>query len=93
MQPPRYSHTFLRTFKRLDRQRQQAAIDTVGSFVAHLEERGRLPIGLGLKKLAKTYWEIRTSLADRMIFEWQGDQITFRLIGFHDDVRRFLKQS
>ena len=92
MRPPLYSQTFLRIFKRLDRQRQRAAIEAVQTLSIHLEERSHLPIGLGLKKVAKAYWQIRTSLADRIIFEWQDDQIIFRLIGSHDDVRRFLRQ-
>ena len=93
MRPPLYGQTFLRTFKRLDRRRQQAAIEAVQSFLTDLEERKQLPAGFGLKKLAKSYWEIRTTLADRVVFEWLEDQITFRLVGSHDDVRRFLKQS
>lgn len=93
MRPPLYGQIFLRTFKRLDRQRQQAAIEAVQSFLTYLEERKQLPSGLGLKKLAKTYWEIRTTLADRIVFEWLEDQVAFRLVGSHDDVRRFLRQS
>lgn len=93
MRPPLYGQTFLRTFKRLDRQRQQAAIEAVQFLLTYLEERKQLPGGLGLKKLAKTYWEIRTTLADRIVFEWLEDQIAFRLVGSHDDVRRFLRQS
>ncbi|MBI3615187.1 MAG: hypothetical protein HY211_01595 [Candidatus Omnitrophica bacterium] len=93
MRPPLYGQTFLRTFKRLDRQRQQAALEAVQSFLTYLEERKQLPAGLGLKKLAKAYWEIRTTLADRVVFEWLEDQVAFRLVGSHDDVRRFLRQS
>ena len=93
MRPSLYGKTFLRTFKRLDRQRQQAAIETVQSLLTYLKERKQLPAGLGLKKLAKAYWEVRTTLADRIVFEWLEDQVAFRLVGSHDDVRRFLRQS
>jgi len=60
--------------------------------VTHAEERSRLPVGLGLKKLGRAYGEMRTTLANRLILEWEDDQITFRLVGSHDDVRRFLKR-
>ena len=91
MKPPAYSATFLKTFKHLENNRQQAAVRTIESLMSCVSESRITYAGLGLKKLGKTYWEIRSSLADRIIFEWAEDQMIFRLIGSHNEVRRFLK--
>ena len=88
---PAYGSTFLSVFKRLSEKRQQAALQAVETCLSALEQKHLLPVGLGLKKLGKEYWEIRSSLADRIIFEWSGNEVIFRLIGSHNDVRRFLR--
>ena len=92
MQPPRYSATFLRAFRRLRATRQESTIQAIETLFSCLEQNRDIPSGLGLKKLDKTYWEIRSTLADRIIFEWLKDEVTFRIIGSHDEVRRFLKR-
>ncbi len=91
MKPPAYSATFLKTFKHLEHNRQQAAVRAIESLMSCVAETRIAYAGLGLKKIGKNYWEIRSRLADRIIFEWAEDQAIFRLIGSHDEVRRFLK--
>lgn len=46
--------------------------------------------GIGLKKLEKTFWEIRVNIHLKIIFEWQEDLIKFLLVGSHDEINRFL---
>ena len=51
-----------------------------------------VPIGLGLKKLSGTIWEIRISLASRVLFDWQKQRVTFLFIGNHNEVQQFLRR-
>ena len=55
-------------------------------------ETGQLPQGLGLKPLAKQFWEIRAGLMDRIIFRKSQTRIEFLLVGSHDEIKRFLKR-
>ena len=58
-----------------------------------LEKQERPSQGIGLKKLEKTFWEIRVNIHIRIIFEWQEDRIKFLLVGSHDEIKRFLKEN
>jgi hypothetical protein len=53
---------------------------------------GPKPIGLGLRKLRGAFWEIRLSLAGRIVFLLERDLATFVLVGDHDDIRRLLRR-
>ncbi|MSR64783.1 MAG: hypothetical protein EXS18_03260 [Verrucomicrobiae bacterium] len=47
--------------------------------------------GLGLRKLQRGYFEVRLGLGQRLVFEDKGDVLHFKVLGRHDEVRRFLK--
>lgn len=47
--------------------------------------------GIGLKRLADNFWEIRKGIKARILFKWEGDLIEFILAGDHDDIKRYLK--
>jgi hypothetical protein len=51
----------------------------------------QLPGGFGLTKLRPNLWEIRSGLAQRILFWRTRDEIRFTFIGSHDEVQRFLK--
>jgi len=53
---------------------------------------GPKPIGLGLRKLRGAFWEIRLSLANRMVFLLERDVATFVLVGDHEEIRRVLRR-
>ena len=53
---------------------------------------GPKPIGLGLRKLHGAFWELRLSLAYRIVFQLERDLATFVLVGDHDEIRRFLSR-
>lgn len=53
---------------------------------------GPKPIGLGLRKLRGAFWEIRLSLAGRIVFQLDRDVVTFVIVGDHDDIRRILRR-
>jgi len=86
-----YAPRFDRDYRKLSRKEQDAvdqAIDILLRYFAHEIE---LPHGLGLKRLVGDYWEIRTSLKTRVIFEL-GNPLGFLLVGSHDAVRRFIRE-
>jgi hypothetical protein len=61
------------------------------AFLDLLDQRARLPIGVGLKHLRDDYWEIRKGLRHRILFRWQRNAIEFILAGDHDSIKTFLK--
>lgn len=65
------------------------AIETL---LRYLDREIELPQGLGLKRLTRDYWEVRSSLKSRIIFELQ-DPLGFLLVGSHDDVKRFIREA
>ena len=86
--------SFVRQFEKLKTRspsRADAARDVVRELSEKLSHNQPLPLGLGLKKLRKNHWEVRSSLSDRAVFFWKGDLISWILIGNHNDVRNFLK--
>jgi mRNA-degrading endonuclease RelE of RelBE toxin-antitoxin system len=47
--------------------------------------------GIGLRQLRSGLYEARIGLSLRAVFARLGDHLDVRLIGSHDEVRRFLK--
>ena len=63
------------------------------AFLDLLDQRTRLPVGLGLKHLGDDYWEIRQGLRHRILFRWRKDALEFILAGDHDSIKNFLKNA
>ncbi len=82
--------SFDRRFRKLSSHRQQKARAAIESLLAYLDQRSPLRPGLGLKNFHGHYWEIRIDIHDRIIFELT-EQVTFWLVGNHDEIRRFMK--
>ncbi len=85
-----FSSSFDRRFRKLSPHRQQKARAAIESLLSYLDRHTPLRPGLGLKNFHGDYWEIRIDIHDRIIFELT-DRVTFRLVGNHDEVRRFMK--
>ncbi|MBU1808582.1 MAG: hypothetical protein KJ661_03360 [Candidatus Omnitrophica bacterium] len=49
------------------------------------------PKGIRLTRLRNDYWEIGTSLKERILFKLTNDLVQFLLVGNHDDIKRALK--
>lgn len=81
---------FERQFKKLDSAAQARVRAAIESILAYFDQRSPLRPGLGLKNFKKNLWEIRVDIRNRIVFELT-DQLTFWMIGNHDDVRRFMK--
>ena len=63
------------------------AIDRLQAALGQPHQHG----GLGVRKLAKNYFEIRVGLDLRLVFRIETQAVTFAFAGAHDEVRRFLK--
>ncbi|HVN67170.1 MAG TPA: hypothetical protein VMT55_02275 [Candidatus Sulfotelmatobacter sp.] len=71
--------------------KQKQALEAIEALKTVLDSGLKLE-GLGLKRLGSNdIWEIRTSLKDRIVFSFKQDNITFILVGNHEDVRNYLK--
>lgn len=85
-----FAPRFERDYRKLPR-REQAAVDKAAeTLLRYLDREIELPTGLGFKRLSSDYWEIRSSLKTRIIFELK-DPLGFLLVGSHESVRRFIK--
>jgi hypothetical protein len=47
--------------------------------------------GLGIRRLQRNHFEFRVDRNTHVVFELEGSIATLRMVGSHDDVRRFLK--
>ncbi|MCK5593464.1 hypothetical protein KAI31_05130 [Candidatus Bathyarchaeota archaeon] len=74
---------FKEDYKRL-KSDEQALVDKALEFLA---VNPRYPsLRLKKRKAAKGIWEARASLDLRFTFTWEGDLITLRVVGHHDEV-------
>lgn len=89
----RYSFdaSFERSLKRFDLLQQLEIKRRVDLFIRAMVAE-RLPAGFGLTKLRPKLWEIRSGLAQRILFWRTRHEVRFTFVGNHDEVRRFLKQ-
>lgn len=47
--------------------------------------------GLGMRQLRRGVYEARVGLKVRVLFERDGDLLVIKMIGNHDDIRRYLR--
>ncbi len=86
----KYLSTFERLFSKLSRSEKEKSREALDRII-HFFETGVKPKGLGLKKLRKNYWEIRVDLSLRILFEYCHSEVSFVIIGNHNDIQRVLK--
>lgn len=85
------SSHFEKCFKKLgntEKERSKSAITALTKYF----DKGIKPIGIGLKRLQDNIWEIRVSIKMRLLFSFEKDEITFIIIGNHDEIRKYLKR-
>jgi len=83
--------TFEKTLKKLHKN-EQAEVKKAVADLTYFFESGKRSDGLGLKCLRKPIWEIRASIRTRILFSFVENDITFLIIGSHDEVKSFLKK-
>ena len=89
-----FKSIFLKTFHALSRKEQTlitGALEGVRSYLM----TGEAPFGLRIKKIHEQgrlkVFEARASADLRVIWVQENEEITFSLIGNHEDARRFIK--
>ena len=87
----RASRGFEKVLKRLHPNEKMDVQRTADALVRAFDA-GSVPIGLGLKKLGGSLWEIRINLGLRILFEWQKKCVTFLFIGNHNEVQQFIRR-
>lgn len=88
----RYSFdaSFRRSLKRFDPSQQAEIKRRIDLFLRAMGTH-QLAGGFGLTKLRPSLWEIRSGLAQRILFWRSNDEVRFTFVGSHDEVQRFLK--
>ncbi len=88
-----FRKSFEKSLKKINPKDKENVHEVCQTLLDVIEKRENPSQGIGLKKLEKTFWEIRVGIHLRIIFEWQEDLIKFLLVGSHDEIKRFLKEN
>lgn len=89
-----YFNSFLRNLKKLPSERRIQIETTITRLISYLEDKTQMPVGMGLKKLARgNFWEIRVGLAIRIIFTIESGALSFVFVGSHDEIKRYLTHT
>ena len=83
---------FLRAYHRLS-DADQGLIDSALKHFQGYLHTGHAPGGLGIKHVGGRTYELRVSLALRIVYVIEGSEVVLSLLGNHDEVRRFLRQQ
>ena len=81
---------FQKQLKKLSSNEQQKSIKALKKLRAAIEQ-GKIPQGLGFKKINGDKYEIRVDLRLRIALKKDGDLLACILIGNHDEIKQYLK--
>jgi hypothetical protein len=90
----RYTPRDVQEFDNLPADRQQAVVEAIQAFTDCITNKKPVLPGLGLSPFhgsQSKYWEFRSTLADRILCNWETGGVVLRCVGSHDDLRRFAK--
>ncbi|MBI3996845.1 MAG: hypothetical protein HY352_04230 [Candidatus Omnitrophica bacterium] len=89
-----YTKRYLKRFDRFPRQEQLLLLEADHQIRTYYSTR-QAPHGLGLKLLhtagSNKVLEARVSLSIRLLWAERGNQVSFLLVGSHDEVKRYLR--
>ena len=89
-----YAPRYIKQFDALSVPHQQLALDTDAG-IRRYYQTGEASFGLRIKRLHTSahgkVFEARVSISLRTLWLQHGRQVTFVLLGSHDEVRRFLR--
>ncbi len=86
-----FKPSFERTIKSFPIQKQQQIKSLAKHLIWLLSKGQRFPKGMGLTRLRGNYWEIRSTIKERILFHYRKSEVAFMLVGSHDDVKKFLR--
>lgn len=89
-----YKARYLKRFDRFSKHEQALIVETDRQIQAYYMTR-QAPFGLRIKLLHTTgtdkIFEARVSQAIRIIWAQRNEEVSFLLVGLHDEVRRYLR--
>jgi mRNA-degrading endonuclease RelE of RelBE toxin-antitoxin system len=88
----RFLKSFDDTLSALENPERKKAVEAVDKLLDYFSG-GPKPLGLGLRKLKGSYWEIRAGLKIRVLFLLEKDLATFVLAGNHETIQRKIQAS
>ena len=88
-----FRKSFEKSLKKINPKDKEIIFETCQALLDVIEKQEKPPQGIGLKRLEKTFWEIRVNIHVRIIFEWQEDLVKFLLAGSHDEIKKFLREN
>ena len=83
---------FFRAYHRLS-EADQGLVDSALKHFQDYLQTGQAPVGLGIKRVGGRTYELRVSLALRIVYVIEGNSAVLCLLGNHDEVRRFLRRQ
>lgn len=86
----RFLRSFDESLDALDPKDRKKAQSSVARLLDYFDG-GPKPLGLGLRKLQRGFWEVRAGLDRRILFMLEGDLATFVIAGSHDEISRRLR--
>ncbi len=86
----KFLSSYDRSFDKLSKNVQSEFVDIEEELISSLGTGAKPSKGLGLKKLKRSYWEVRVDLKLRILFRLKKDLLIFVLIGNHDEIRKYL---
>lgn len=85
-----YKPVFLKALDKLIPSEQELALKTDVA-IKHYLETGKASFGLRMKQLRQKAFEARLNDRLRIVWVKESEEITFALLGNHEEVRRFIK--
>ena len=85
-----FKRSFDRLYAKLDIAGKESVDEAVKTLLSALES-GKMPHGLGLKRLKDDLWEVRVGLHLRVGFRIHKSSIEFGVVGDHDTIKKFLR--
>ena len=85
-----FKKSFDRLYAKLDTDGKEGVDEAVETLLTALET-GKMPHGLGLKRLKDDFWEVRVGLHLRVGFRMNKSFIEFGVVGDHDTIKKFLR--
>ncbi len=77
----------LKKLSRRDREKVTIALKSFWEFL----HKGKIPSGLGFKKINGDKYEIRIDIRTRIAMKMDGDTFVCHVVGGHDAIRRYLQ--
>ena len=88
--PIEFKKSYDRLYAKLNAESKANAAAAIETLLSALET-GKMPHGLGLKRLKDDLWELRVGLDLRVGFRMNKSSIEFGVVGDHDTIKRFLR--